>query len=136
MAKAAVATPSVELEAIDRLEQKLKQLVAVLDRTRAESARTADELVRTRAEHAQAADALAKARTEHAQAADALAKARAEQARASEENTRLRAEVEAARGRLVAAEGTGTELSALRAEREHIRTRVDDMLKQIEALNL
>lgn len=108
MAKAAVATPSVDLEAIDRLEQKLKQLVAVLDRTRGESARATEE----------------------------LARARAEQARAAEENTRLRAEIDAARTRLADAEGTGAELAALRSEREQIRTRVGDMLKQIDALNL
>ena len=41
MAKAAVA--SIELEAIDRLEQKLKQLVAVLDKTRSELMRAKDE---------------------------------------------------------------------------------------------
>ena len=34
MAKAAVATQSVDFEAIDRLEQKLKLLVTVLERTR------------------------------------------------------------------------------------------------------
>lgn len=94
MAKAAVATPSVDFEAIDRLEQKLKQLVAVLDRTRAEYARATDE------------------------------------------NSRLRAELEGARGRIAEAETVGPELSALRQEREQIRGRVDDMLKQIEALNL
>ena len=108
MAKAAVATPSVDLEAIDRLEQKLKQLVAVLDRTRTENARATEELARTRTE----------------------------QARAAEENTRLRAELDAARARLAEADGTGAELTALRSEREQIRTRVGDMLKQIEALNL
>jgi chromosome segregation ATPase len=108
MAKAAVATPSVGFEAIDRLEEKLKMLVAVLDRTRADSARATDELVRTRADYA----------------------------RANEENARLRAEVEAARGRLTEAEGAGTELTALRTEREQIRGRVDDMLRQIEALSL
>jgi regulator of replication initiation timing len=94
MAKAAVATTSIEFEAIDRLEQKLKQLVAVLDRTRADTAR------------------------------------------AAEENARLRAELDAARGRIAAAEGAGTELTALRAEREQIRGRVEHMLKQIDALNL
>jgi regulator of replication initiation timing len=93
MAKAAVAT-SVEIEAIDRLEQKLKQLVAVLDRTRTEYARVNDE------------------------------------------NARLRAEVDGARARLAEAEGAGSELSALRSEREQIRGRVEDMLKQIDALNL
>ncbi len=108
MAKAAVAAPSVDLDAIDRLEQKLKQLVAVLDRTRTEHARLTDDLARTRTE----------------------------QARAAEENTRLRAELDTARLRLADAEGTGPELAALRSERAQIRSRVDDMLKQIDALNL
>jgi regulator of replication initiation timing len=94
MAKAAVATQSLEIEAIDRLEQKLKQLVGVLERTRSEYARVNDE------------------------------------------NARLRAEIDATRARLAEAEGAGTELTALRGEREQIRERVEDMLKQIEALNL
>ncbi len=122
MAKTAVAAPSVEFDAIDRLEQKLKQLVAVLDRTRADGARANDELVAARAEHARAGEE--------------LARTRAEQARAAEENTRLRAELDATRGRLADAEGAGAELTALRSERERIRGRVDDMLKQIDALNL
>ena len=108
MAKTAVASPSIDLEAIDRLEEKLKQFVAVLDRTRADNARANEELARTRTE----------------------------QARAAEENTRLRAELEAARARVADAEGTSTELAALRTEREQIRGRVGDMLKQIESLNL
>jgi len=108
MAKAAVAAPSMDLEAIDRLEQKLKQLVGVLTQTRAEYARASDELARTRAE----------------------------QARAAEENTRLRAELDAAKARLADADSAGSELAALRSEREQIRGRVGDMLKQIEALNL
>ena len=94
MAKAAVATQSVDFEAIDRLEQKLKMLVTVLDRTRAETAR------------------------------------------ANDENARLRGELELARARLADAEGAGTELTVLRTEREQIRGRVNDMLRQIEALNL
>jgi predicted nucleic acid-binding Zn-ribbon protein len=108
MAKTAVATPSVDFEAIDRLEQKLKMLVTVLDRARGESTRANDELVRTRAEAA----------------------------RAAEENTRLRAELDAARARIADAEGSGAELTTLRNERQQIRGRVDDMLRQIEALNL
>ena len=108
MAKAAVATQPVDFEAIDRLEQKLKMLVTVLDRTRAESTRANDELVRTRAEAA----------------------------RAAEENTRLRAELDAARARIADAEGGSAELTTLRNERQQIRSRVDDMLRQIEALNL
>jgi chromosome segregation ATPase len=122
MAKTAVAAPSVDLDAIDRLEQKLKQLVGVLDRTRAESARATDELARTRADQTRAEEE--------------LARARAEQTRAAEENTRLRSELEAAKARLSEAEGTSAELAALRNEREHIRGRVGDMLKQIESLNL
>lgn len=94
MAKSAVATSSLDIEAIDRLEQKLKQLVGVLDRTRNEVSRAADE------------------------------------------NARLRSELDAARARIAEAEGTGNELTALRQERDHIRGRVDDMLRQIEALNL
>jgi regulator of replication initiation timing len=94
MVKAAVATQSVGFEAIDRLEEKLKMLVAVLDRTRADYAR------------------------------------------ANDDNARLRSELDTTRGRLSDAETTNAELLALRNEREQIRGRVDDMLKQIEALNL
>jgi regulator of replication initiation timing len=50
MVKAAVATQSVGFEAIDRLEEKLKMLVAVLDRTRADYARANDDNARLRAE--------------------------------------------------------------------------------------
>jgi len=93
MAKTAVAA-SLDIEAIDRLEEKLKQLVAVLDRSRADNAR------------------------------------------ASDENARLRAELDLARARIAEAEGASTELGALRQERDQIRGRVDEMLKQIESLNL
>jgi hypothetical protein len=94
MAKSAVATQSVGFEAIDRLEEKVKLLVGVIDRLRGDNVRAADE------------------------------------------NARLRGELDAARARINEAEGAGVELSALRDEREQIRSRVDDMLRQIEALNL
>ena len=94
MAKAAVATQGVGFEAIDRLEEKVKLLIGVIERLRSDNAR------------------------------------------ATEEITRLRGDVDAARTRVAEAEGTGAELVALRDEREQIRSRVDDMLKQIEALNL
>jgi len=136
MAKTAVASPSVDLEAIDRLEQKLKQLVAVLDRTRADSARTADELARTRAESARATEELTRTRAEGTRAAEELTRTRGEYQRAADENTKLRAEIDLARARIAEAEGAGPELNALRQERQQIRGRVDDMLKQIEALNL
>lgn len=91
---AKTATRSVDLEPIDRLEEKLKLLVAMVDRMKAE------------------------------------------QARAAEENQRLTRELEALRGRLTASEALATELTSLREERDVIRTRVGEMLEQLEALNL
>lgn len=93
MAKVAVAR-GVDLEPIDRLEEKVRMLVGMIDRLRAEKDK------------------------------------------ASEENARLARELETMRGRLTEAEGSGAELSALREERELIRTRVTEMLDQIETLNL
>ena len=93
MAKA-VATRSLDLEAIDRLEEKLKLLVGVVERLRAESARMADE------------------------------------------NASLTRELDSTRTRLTDAEGSSVELTALRDERELVRSRVEEMLQQIESLNL
>ena len=92
-AKVAVAR-AVDVEPIDRLEEKLKTLVGVIDRLRAESSKTV------------------------------------------EDNQRLAREVESLRARVAEAEGTASELTALREERELVRSRVSDMLQQIEALNL
>lgn len=94
MAKPAVATRTVDLEPIDRLEEKIKLLVGMVDRLRAENAK------------------------------------------ASDDNARLSRELEAARTRLTDAESAGTEVLTLREERDLIRSRVDEMLQQIEALNL
>lgn len=91
---AKTATRSVELEPIDRLEEKLKLLVAMVDRLKAD------------------------------------------QARAAEENQRLSRDLEAMRARVAASENLTMELSALKEERDVIRTRVTDMLEQLEALNL
>ena len=88
------ATRSLELEPIDRLEDKVKRLVAMVERMKDE------------------------------------------QARAAEENQRLSREVEAMRGQLAANDGVAGELSTLREEREIIRSRVGEMLDQLEALNL
>ncbi len=93
MAKA-VAARTVDLEPIDRLEEKVKLLVDMIDRLRAENARTSDE------------------------------------------NARLGRELADARARMSDAESASADVAALREERDLIRTRVDDMLKQIEALNL
>lgn len=91
---AKVAVRGVDLEPIDRLEEKVKLLVGMIDRLRADQARAADE------------------------------------------NTRLTREIEALKGRLNAAEGASGELATLREERDLIRSRVDEMLAQIESLNL
>ena len=93
MAKA-VATRSVELESIDRLEEKIKLLVGLVERLRANEGRM------------------------------------------SEENARLVRELDNALARLTASEGASAEIAALREERELIKSRVDDMLTQIEALNI
>ena len=93
MAKVAVAR-DVDLEPIDRLEEKVRMLVGMIDRLRAENSA------------------------------------------AAEDNARLARELDAMRSRLADAEGTGAQLSALREERELIRTRVSEMLDQIETLNL
>ena len=90
----AVATRAVDLEPIDRLEEKVKLLVAMIDRLRADNARAADD------------------------------------------NARLARELDTLRGRLAEAEGAGTELTILREERDLIRSRVGEMLQQIEALSL
>ena len=91
---AKTATRSVDLEPIDRLEEKLKLLVGMVERMKLESAR------------------------------------------AAEENQRLSRELDAARGRLASSEALGSELTTLKEEREVIRTRVSDMLEQLEALSL
>ena len=91
---AKTATRSVELEPIDRLEEKLKLLVGMVERMKAE------------------------------------------QARAIEENQRLGRELESMKARLNSTESIATEVSALKEERDVIRTRVADMLDQLEALNL
>ena len=88
------ATRSVELEPIDRLEEKVKRLVSMVDRMKAE------------------------------------------QARGVEENQRLTRELDAMRARAGASDSLAAELSSLKDERDIIRSRVTDMLGQLEALNL
>lgn len=91
---AKTSATGLELEPIDRLEEKLKTLVGVVERLKAEQAKTL------------------------------------------EENQTLKAEVDALRGRVAAGETLSTELSALRDERDQIRTRVGEMLEQLDALEL
>jgi regulator of replication initiation timing len=84
----------VEFEPIDRLEEKVKRLVGMVDRMKAEQARAADE------------------------------------------NQQLARELEAMRSRIASSDGLVAELSSLKEERDVIRTRVTDMLEQLEAMNL
>ncbi len=91
---AKVAVRGVDLEPIDRLEEKVKLLVEMIDRLRSDHAK------------------------------------------ASEDNARLARELEAMRSRVAEAEGVTPELVALREERDLIRSRVGEMLQQIESLNL
>jgi regulator of replication initiation timing len=91
---AKTATRSVELEPIDRLEEKVKLLVSMVERMKAE------------------------------------------QARAAEENQHLSRELDSVRARLATSDGLASELSSLKEERDVIRTRVTDMLEQLEALSL
>ena len=84
----------MELDPLDRLEEKIKLLVGMVERMKSE------------------------------------------QARAAEENQRLSRELETMRARLAASETLASELTTLKEERDVIRTRVSDMLEQLEALSL
>jgi regulator of replication initiation timing len=93
MAKTATRS-STDLEPIDRLEEKVKLLVSLVERLKLETVR------------------------------------------AAEENQRQAHEMDALRARLASSEGVATELTTLKEERDVIRTRVTDMLEQLEALSL
>jgi regulator of replication initiation timing len=59
---------------------------------------------------------------------------RAEHARSTEENFRLSRELENLRAHLAESEVSGSELDALRQERDVIRARVAEMLQQLESI--
>jgi len=92
MVKSAVAR-TVDLDPIDRLEDKVKLLVGLVTQLRAE------------------------------------------QAQSAEDNARLSQEVDALRARLTDMDSATSELTALRDERELVRSRVSDMLRQLDHLN-
>jgi FtsZ-binding cell division protein ZapB len=87
-------TTPADLDALDRLEQKVKLLVATIGRLQAER--------------------------------DGL----------SEDNRRLSGELEHTRARLAEAESGVDEIAALRQERDQVRSRVAEMLEQLEGLSL
>ena len=65
-----------------------------------------------------------------------IVRIKGEQSRVAEENGRLRAEIDALKSRINTAETAGAEVMSLREERDLIRSRVTDMLKQLDGLNL
>jgi regulator of replication initiation timing len=65
-----------------------------------------------------------------------IGRLRGEQSRVAEENARLQRELDALKARLAESEGAVGELSELRNERDEIRSRVSEMLQQLDALNL
>ena len=91
---AKTATRTAEVDSLDRLEDKIKRLVLMVERMQSE------------------------------------------QARAAEDNQRLKAEIDALKSRAASGDSLSTEITALKDERDVIRTRVSDMLHQLEALNL
>jgi regulator of replication initiation timing len=59
---------------------------------------------------------------------------RGEQAKAADDNARLTQEIEMLRQRIAGAQGAQAELDALRNERDAIRSRVAEMLSQLESI--
>ena len=88
------ALEAVNLEQIERLADKVKELIGLLENTRGELSQTV------------------------------------------EVKERLQLENESLRANLASAQSTSSEVPTLLAEREQIRERVQDMLKQLEAVNI
>ena len=65
-----------------------------------------------------------------------IVRLKGEQTRAAEDNGRLKAEIEALKSLMTSAESAGAEVATLREERDLIKSRVTDMLKQLDGLNL
>ena len=93
MSNTATAT-AADLGVVERLDEKIRQLITLVERSRAESS-----------------------------------KLRAD-------NDRLGKEVDALQLQLADAAGVASELQGLREERDQVRTRVADMLAQLDALQM
>jgi regulator of replication initiation timing len=65
-----------------------------------------------------------------------IGRIKGEQNRVAEENVKLKAEIDTLKARVSSAESAGAEVETLREERDQIKTRVTDMLKQLDGLNL
>jgi FtsZ-binding cell division protein ZapB len=92
MAKQASLARTLDLEPIDRLEEKVKRLV------------------------------------------DMIVELRGDLQRSAESNARMSGELDLLRAKAADADSASTELSALREERDVIRTRVAEMLEQLEGI--
>ena len=65
-----------------------------------------------------------------------IGRIKGEQNRVAEENVRLKHEIDGLKARINSAESVGAEVTTLREERDLIKSRVSDMLKQLDSLNL
>jgi FtsZ-binding cell division protein ZapB len=65
-----------------------------------------------------------------------IARLKSEHARLTEDNGRLQREVTALQERVTQAEDAGSEVSALKEERDLIRTRVTEILAELDTLKL
>ncbi len=65
-----------------------------------------------------------------------IVRIKGEQTRVAEENQKLKAEIDTLKGRISSAETAGAEVATLREERDLIKSRVTEMLKQLDGLNL
>jgi FtsZ-binding cell division protein ZapB len=65
-----------------------------------------------------------------------IARLKGEQSRLSEENGRLQREVETLQARVTQAEDAGSEVAALKEERDLVRARVTEILAELDTLKL
>ena len=65
-----------------------------------------------------------------------IGRIKGEQSRVAEENGRVKSEIETLKARIATAENAGAEVISLREERDLIKGRVTDMLKQLDGLSL
>ena len=93
MSNAATA-PAADIAVVERLDEKIRQLITLVEKSRAEAT---------------------KLRTD---------------------NDRLGKEVDALQAQLTDAAGVSAELQSMREERDQVRTRVADMLAQLDALQM
>jgi len=65
-----------------------------------------------------------------------IVRIKGEQTRTAEDNSKLKGEIEALQARIASAESAGAEVTTLREERDLIKSRVTEMLQQLDGLNL